>query len=430
MHKTYFMKNYLFILVCCLITNVSAQQQKFSVKYLGQFHKGNFTTDLEFDIQKTNDTYLVTFNSLSQNAFGIPAGDIHVKSDTLQFALQSDFYRYDFQCHPFGQTQMDALLTVDGDTYSFDLKKAKSTVDIVSKSRDIRFKSNGLYLYGTIYYPEKPNGKAIYLVTSSGNQDRSASRAEAILFSRAGYITFHTDKRGTGLSDGNWLIASIPELCEDDLNALEFLHQTEHIEFHDIGIKGSSQGATKVPYILQKNQDLGFGIVVSCPASSLLESDLNYWKNRHADKISNQNINNASNMQKSVFQYISGTLSKISLEEQIEANTSEPWFPFIWIPDLDSVETDKKLSYSPLPYFKDLTTSLLVMEGSEDQVIPAGSLEKIKKIMGRQANGKSKFITLQGADHSMMLTAGSDFPYWSSLHPDYIDQMLHWLQKR
>ncbi len=44
-----------------------------------------------------------------------------------------------------------------------------------------------------------------------------------LLFSKAGYISFHIDKRGTGISDGNWQLATIPELCEDDLHALEFL---------------------------------------------------------------------------------------------------------------------------------------------------------------------------------------------------------------
>ena len=80
-------------------------------------------------------------------------------------------------------------------------------------------------------------------------------------------------------------MSDIPELCEDDLNALEFLHQSEKIDFNKIGIKGSSQGATKIPYLLKKHPDLAYGIAVSCPASTLLESDWNYWKNRNRDQI-------------------------------------------------------------------------------------------------------------------------------------------------
>ena len=72
-----------------------------------------------------------------------------------------------------------------------------------------------------------------------------------------------------------------PLYANDDIQAIEYLSQIEKLPLSQIGIKGSSQGATKVPYILSKLPQLGFGIAVSCPGSSLLESDINYWKNRN-----------------------------------------------------------------------------------------------------------------------------------------------------
>ena len=75
---------------------IIGQRNDFSGLYTGAFKHGKFQTDVEFDIQATDDSYSIKFNSLSQNAFGIPAGDIKVKNDTLKFALQSDYYRYDF----------------------------------------------------------------------------------------------------------------------------------------------------------------------------------------------------------------------------------------------------------------------------------------------------------------------------------------------
>ena len=406
-----------------------AQQSDFSGLYSGNFSFGNFLTDIEFDIQKVNDQYQIKFNSLSQNAFGIPAGDIRVSQDTLQFALQSDYYRYDFSCLPLDENLMKGTLTVDGSSYDFKLQKEITSTNTFVKTKDIRLRSQGLLLYGTIYYPEKPNGKAIYLVTSSGDQDRSSSRAEALLFSKAGYISFHIDKRGTGISDGNWQLATIPELCEDDLHALEFLHQSEKIDYVHIGIKGSSQGASKVPYILQKQPNLAFGIVVSCPASTLLESDLNYWKNRNIELIGKDDIDDASELQEAVFQYIATNISKQTLEDIIEENRSQIWFQYVWIPELDQVEFDKKLNYSPLPYFKDNNSPMLIIEGTEDKIIPSSSMDDIKKVMGSHRNKKTKFISLKGADHAMMFQGTSDFPYWSSLHPDYINAMFNWIGK-
>lgn len=423
------MKTILTFFIFLISPLVIAQQSNLIGIYSGNFLQGNFQSDIEFDIRYDQNTYSITFNSLSQNAFGIPAGDIQTDGNILKFALQSDHYRYDFHLTPVDEKKISSLLHIDGNSYHFELlKKNQSEVSSV-KSKDIRFRSGPLLLYGTIYYPEKPNGKAIYLVTSSGNQDRSASRADALLFAKEGYISFHIDKRGTGISDGNWELATIPELCEDDLHALEFLHQSEKLAYAHIGIKGSSQGAAKIPYILQKEPKLAFGIVVSCPGSTLLESDLNYWKNRNIESIGKENINEAADMQGAVFQYIGSNISKQLLEVKIEENKSKNWFHNIWIPDLDQVNFDKKLNYSPLPYFQELRTPLLVIQGSEDEIIRSNSLNLIENTIGKYGNKKNKFITLTNANHSMMLVDDSDFKYWQSLHSKYMSMMLKWMRR-
>jgi predicted esterase len=92
------------------------------------------------------------------------------------------------------------------------------------------------------------------------------------------------------------------------------------------------------------------------------------------------------------------------------------------------VEFDKKLNYSPLPYFKDNTSPMLIIEGTEDKIIPVSSLYEIKKVIGPKKNKKTTFTSLKGADHSMMFKGTSDFPYWTSLHPDYMDTMLTWME--
>ena len=233
----------------------------------------------------------------------------------------------------------------------------------------------------------------------------------------------------TGISDGNWQLASIPDLCEDDLHALEFLHQSEKIDYANIGIKGSSQGGTKVPYLLAKEPKLGFGIVVSCPASTLLESDLNYWKNRNAEIIRPEDMPQAKALQKTVFQYISEDVSKEELDRKVKENQSAPWISHVWVPQEDQVVFDKKLNYSPMPYFKTVKSPLLVIQGSSDEIIPLQSLDMIKTDLKEIGNKKNKYVLLNGANHSMMQTDNADFKYWQSLHPKYMSSMLKWAQK-
>lgn len=409
--------------------SIFSQQNNFEGSYSGTFEHGNFSSDLGLNITQQSDQYMIRFNSLQQNAFGIPARDITLASDTLKFALQSDYFRYEFNCILLDNNKLKLNLSVDGKSFDTTLDKLSGENNLQVRHKDIRFRSENLLLYGTIYYPVKANGKAVYLVTSSGNHDRSASRAEAILLAQNGYITMHTDKRGTGISDGNWQKADIPTLCVDDMSAIKYLSQAEKLSLSEIGIKGSSQGAAKVPYILSKMPELRFGVAVSCPGSTLLESDLNYWKNRNRDAIDPKYFDQATELQKSVFQHIAGDFSREELDVKVHASQNEPWYKHVWVPAPNEVETDLKLNYSPLPYFEQVRQPLLIIQGSMDEIIPPQSLRIIKKNLGSHKNRKNEFVILESANHSMMFLGKSDFPYWQTIHPDYMDVLLNWMGK-
>lgn len=414
---------FLFFLIICFSTTEA--QNNNGYKYSGVFNYGNFSTGITVDINRNEDANQVFFSSPEQNAYRIPAREIGIATDSIEFVLQSDFFRYEFTGAFIGDS-LKLKLAIDNKVYPLVLIKNSKTDFNQIKSRDIRFRSGHLLLYGTVYFPEKPNGKAIYLVTSSGNQDRSASREEAQFFARHGYITMHADKRGTGMSDGNWHNASIPELSMDDVRAITYLAETNNLKYNDIGVKGSSQGASKIPYILSEMPELGFGILVSCPASTLLDSDLNYWKNRTRKELSEDELNRAEEIQRSVFLFISGDLSQEKLQTQLDSVSREPYMKYVWVPELDSVNIDKKLSYSPLPYFKKTNDPILVIQGSSDEIIPGHSLLTIKHLTENE-NPRNRYIELKKADHAMMFKGESDFPYWPGLHPDYRNQMLTWL---
>lgn len=424
---TRFMANKLIFFVLVLCFCKAESQNSIENKYSGVFRYGNFSTEITIDIHQKNDLNQVFFSSPEQNAYGIPAREIAIASDSIAFVLQSDFFRYEFK----GEFQGDSLnmnLSVEKDVYSFTLIRSSAFQEEQISARDIRFRSDNLLLYGTLYLPEKPNGKAIYLVTSSGNQDRSASRAEAQFLARQGYITLHSDKRGTGMSDGKWQEVGIPELCMDDIRAITYLSESNNLDYSNIGVKGSSQGASKVPYILSKMPELGFGIVVSCPASTLLDSDLNYWKNRTRKHLSEDELNQAAEIQRWVFLFIAGKIPRGELNNRIEKVRNETWMSEVWVPELDSVRTDQKLSYTPMPFFEQLKKPILVIQGSADEVIPIHSLKTIQRLTENN-NPENRYVELEKADHAMMFKGESDFPYWPELHPGYRSEMLKWLDQ-
>ncbi len=422
-------KYHIIILATILLTSCSQSKNKVGKEgiYYGAFTHGNFTDTISFEIKKDSTDFKVFFTSLEQNAFQIPAKELVIKGDSINFKLQSDTYTYDFSnSWNDDKTQLSGVLQVDTVSVPYTLKKQKSAREDVIEPKEVNFQSNGLQLGGTIWESQKPNKKALVYITSSGSADRSGSRAEAIYFANKGFTTFHYDKRGTGISDGDWQSANMEELCSDDINAINFFSEQTGIPLAKIGIKGSSQGAAKIPYILNEQKGLNFGIAVSCPGSTLLESDLNYWKNRNRKTLGN-NLENAAQLQQKVFEHIAAKLSRTSLEKAVEAKKSEPWFSSVWVPNLDDVQTDEKLLYSPVPFFEKTTQSILIIQGTKDEIIPVDSHTIISKALEKAGNQKHKIVMLEDANHSMYYVGESDFPYWAKLHHDYLRTVEDWI---
>ncbi|WP_421801584.1 alpha/beta hydrolase family protein [Flagellimonas sp.] len=394
--------------------------------FSGIFEYGNFSDKINFEIEQDSASFKVFFSSLEQNANRIPFQVIESIGDSIKFKLQSDFYTYSFKNKWIeNNSKLQGVLTVDSITVPYTLEKELLSNNQNPKNEDVSFESNELKINGTIWYPKNKGNKAIIILTSSGNADRSASRAEAKLFAQRGFTTFHYDKRGTGNSEGDWQIATIEELVKDDINAIEFFSDKTGISLTNIGIKGSSQGATKIPYVLNELESLEYGIAVSCPGVSLLESDLNYWKNRNAEIIGNE-IEAATKFQRKVFEFIASKLSRTDLEKAIDNAKSNSWFANVWVPNLDEVQIDKKLLYSPIPYFQRTKQPILILQGTSDEIIPANSHEIISAALAKSGNDNYKTVLLEGASHSMYNIGESDFPYWSKLHPDYLETIENW----
>ena len=397
--------------------------------YRGVFTYGNFSDTINFNIEKDSAGYHVFFSSLAQNANRIPLREITINDDSISFMLRSDLYTYHFQNKWANNGNLlEGILKVDSLSVPFQLQKVSSKKASIPEKQDIRFTSNGNTIHGTIWYPRQASDKGIVLLCSSGTADRSASRAEAIAFAQRGFTTFHYDKRGTGQSEGNWNAATMEELLSDDINAIQFFANKTELSLPDIGIKGSSQGGAKVPYLLTKLNKLDYGIVVSCPGSSLLESDLNYWKNRNKPVLG-EDLNAAADLQGKVFKYIAGIIERERLEKEIASKRAAIWFENVWIPKLDDVQIDSKLNYNPIPFFEQTQQPLFIIQGTADEIIPTDSYNTIADALKNAENNHFDVRLLKGANHSMYEVEHSDFPYWAKLHPDYMEAIVDWIER-
>lgn len=425
------MKNIILVLIFASL--LSCKQEKESQitsktgTYSGIFKHGNFSDKISIDIEQDSTGYNVLFTSLEQNANTIPFRGVQQSGDSINFLLQSDFFTYDFKTKwTDNNNKLEGVLNIDTLSVPFTLNKELNNGETRAKSEELSFTSNGLNINGTIWHPKSKSDKAIVLLTSSGNADRSASRAEAVLFAQHGFTVFHYDKQGTGATEGNWQTATMEELLSDDMNAINYFSTKTGIPLGQIGITGSSQGGTKVPYILNELKQLKYGISVSCPGVSLYESDLNYWKNRNAVALG-ENLEEAAALQEKVFELIAGTRTLKSFKEAMKKEESKSWFSQIWIPNLDEIQIDTKLLFSPIPYFEKTQQPVLVIQGTLDEIIPKNSHLIIASALDKAENTNYKTLLLNGANHSMYNVGQSDFPYWSKLHSEYFKSIEEWI---
>jgi predicted esterase len=396
--------------------------------FSGVFTHGNFSDIISFEIQKDSADWKVFFTSLEQNAVRIPAQQVKINEDSINFVLQSDRYTYSFKNKWITNfDELSGTLLVDTLKTKYVLKRGSKNEGNGLKAEETIFTSNALQIGGTLWQPAEPNGEAMVFISSSGGADRSASRAEAIHFSKIGYTTFHYDKRGTGISEGNWQAATMEELLSDDIHAIQYSSERTGIPLSKIGIKGSSQGSAKIPYILNDIPELRYGIVVSCPGSTLLESDLNYWKNRN-HQVFGGDLESAAELQGKVFEHIAGKISRKDLEKALERKKNKSWSVDIWVPNLDEVQIDKKLLYSPIPHFQKTQQPLLVIQGTMDEIIPVDSHKIIVEALEKAQNDHYEILLLKDANHTMNYVGRTDFPYWSKLHPEYLSSIENWLK--
>lgn len=423
------MKSFIFT---CLILSLFLENG-FTQTWSGAIHFEESSLHYQVKLVLEGNELRGYFSSIEMNAYEIPCQRTTLKNDSLHFYVFSDYYTYEYLYYKQEEGFLGKLKVFSNkteqllNTFKTDLVREPLIASEIIEKQEVSFNSNNYKLFGTIWKPENPKNIGLLFVTSSQGIDRSGTNAEALHFAKLGYTVFNYDKRGTGKSEGDWQLSTIEDLCSDDMNALEFFSQISSIPLVDIGIKGSSQGGIKIPYILAKMPNLGFGISVSCPGGTLLESDLNHWRNLNYEKIGESDIDQAVKVQKAGYDYLAGNISYQSLLDIENENSDKDWFGNVWIPKQD-VQKDYKLNFSGLPYFKKITQPVLVIQGLSDNVIPEESYRVIERALKKSGSRKYEVLTLENTNHSMTYL-DKEFPYFQLLSRDYMIVINNWLEK-
>lgn len=276
---------------------------------------------------------------------------------------------------------------------------------------EIQFRSGDVELAGLLLLPDGAQGRpGAVFIHGSGDSDRvgtSYLRAADHLASR-GIAVLIPDKRGVGKSEGDWRTASIQELADDAVAALEVLGSREGVAENGVGLVAVSQGSWVAPLAAERSSFVRWIVTLSGAAVPFAEQQ------RYV---------------------LEGTAIQLGLtEEQTEqllevvevghryTLTSEGWSRYLelrkaglqtpWAPIASQLPATQHswewqwgrsfLAFDPLASWAGLEIPVLMIFGEEDTSVPVdASVHALQKVIESGRDRVFEIRTFPGMGHGL-----------------------------
>ena len=412
------MKRFKFIGVILLINmlsvcHVCAQETDiFEGIWLGDLKVNqDVSLRIAFEIKADGKTYSATLNSIDQSAYGIPVETITIKDRSLMLNAAS------LNCSYEGYLLVDGLMKgtfkQGGASLELNLHKVdrmpgkkvlrpqepKKPYPYVEENVKYENKEAGVSLAGTLTKPSKKGVfPAVVLISGSGANDRDelvfGHRVFLVLadyLTRQGFAVLRFDDRGVGESTGDFSKATVFDMADDVIAAVEYLKGRSDIKKSQIGLIGHSLGGEIAPIAASKSSDINYIVLMAGAGMSLEETiylqcdaiyssmgiskkaiDLNERINRGVFDIV-RNTDNLELAKKKIDKCISGfnkEIETLSVEEQRSLSIKAPLDSKLYYQFLSPVMR-VDLFVDPSLFLSKVTCPVLAINGSKDlQVLP------------------------------------------------------------
>jgi pimeloyl-ACP methyl ester carboxylesterase len=154
-------------------------------------------------------------------------------------------------------------------------EKAIAAAVATYTSEEVRFASSaaGVQLAGSLSVPKGAGPwPAVVLVHGSGPNTRDEEVFGHKIFlvladhlARQGIAVLRYDKRGIGVSSGDYKIATTHDFADDAQAAVNFLRTRPEINARHLGIIGHSEGGLIAPMVAARDPQLGFVVLMAGP---------------------------------------------------------------------------------------------------------------------------------------------------------------------
>jgi alpha/beta superfamily hydrolase len=172
-------------------------------------------------------------------------------------------------------------------------------MDVLFKNKDA-----GITLSGTLTLPSvEVKSPVVILIPGSGHVDRDSTFLDfkpfqiiADYLTRNGIAVLRFDKRGVGLSTGDFNTATTEDFSQDIFAAIEYLKSLKKINPNKIGLIGYSEGGIIASMVASRSKDVAFIVLMAAPVLSgkdnativftlLVNESMTNAQNLHEDSV-------------------------------------------------------------------------------------------------------------------------------------------------
>ena len=303
------------------------------------------------------------------------------------------------------------------------------------REESVTYANDGLTLAAALLLPdaEAPVPAAVIL-QGSGESDRSNAWARAIAegLAQRGVAVLLTDKRGSGLSGGDWRTADLEDLAEDALAGAAYLEARPEIAADRVGLVGLSQGGHVAPLAaaLAAPGQIRSVVAVSASATTLAEQTTHEMRNTFRQAgLPEEGVEKGMALQRLAEGYARRGEWE-PYDAALKSAAESPLAPlaagfpqsrdsWVW-PWVRRVG-----SFDPIPYWQMLRVPILVVYGREDErdnVPVAESVRRLEAALeGREVPCEVRVFEDSG--HALY-DARADGP---RVRDDFLDLAAAWL---
>jgi pimeloyl-ACP methyl ester carboxylesterase len=415
----------------CLLPVTFGSPAQLAGHWEGTMVRDGASLQVSFDFNTSGSQPKGTFTSLTQQAMDYPLNVVTTSADGVHFAL-GDSIVFD------GKLMSDHIVgafTEDGAGGEFTLHRNVPEA-LPYDSVDVIFRNGAVALSGTLCMPRSPGRHAaVVILQGSGGEIRwGTNRFIADQFARSGIAALVYDKRGSGVSTGDWKTSSYDDLANDVLAGIALLASRSDIDPRRIGLHGHSEGGIIAAIVaVHAPSEVAFVVAEDTVAGLVRDQDV-YRVSHQIQKagFTDRQIERAMDLYKLMLDVACGAKPYHELETAGAPFRDQEWYQWLAIPPENSylwTWYPKIGNLDTLGFWRQVRAPVLLVYGERDQLEPVG--ESLAKIEASLDSVKTPYtaVIVPNAQHNLTVQPEPNerFFWWKSA-PGFINLVVAWVQ--